>query len=70
MFLHGAGERGNDLELVKIHGKPKFVEGGRIFPFVTIAPQCPEEAEGWSGSPGAKPVLARDREARYTGHIG
>ena len=43
LFLHGAGERGNDLELVKIHGIPKLVEGGRNFPFVTIAPQCPEE---------------------------
>ena len=29
LFLHGIGERGNDLELVKIHGIPKIVETGK-----------------------------------------
>ena len=29
MFLHGAGERGSDLNLVKKHGPPKIVEIGR-----------------------------------------
>ena len=43
LFLHGAGERGNDLDLLKIHGIPKMVKGGRNFPFITIAPQCPPE---------------------------
>ena len=43
LFLHGAGERGNDLDLLKIHGIPKMVNSGRNFPFITIAPQCPEE---------------------------
>ena len=28
IFLHGAGERGDDLELVKIHGPPKVIEEG------------------------------------------
>ncbi len=41
LFLHGAGERGNDLELVKIHGIPKIVEQRQDFPFITISPQCP-----------------------------
>ena len=26
LFLHGMGERGDDLELVKIHGIPKIIE--------------------------------------------
>ena len=26
LFLHGAGERGDDLELVKRHGPPKLIE--------------------------------------------
>ncbi len=26
LFLHGAGERGDDLELVKKHGPPKIVQ--------------------------------------------
>jgi len=41
VFLHGAGERGSDLELVKKHGPPKLVEGGKDFPFILVSPQCP-----------------------------
>jgi predicted peptidase len=26
VFLHGAGEKGNDLEKIKLHGIPKIVE--------------------------------------------
>ena len=45
LFLHGAGERGDDLELVKIHGIPKIVEQQKDFPFIAISPQCP--ADKW-----------------------
>jgi predicted peptidase len=41
LFLHGAGERGNDLELVKKHGPPKLIGQGREFPFIIVSPQCP-----------------------------
>ena len=41
LFLHGAGERGDDLNLVEIHGIPKMINNGKEFPFITIAPQCP-----------------------------
>jgi predicted peptidase len=44
LFLHGAGERGSDLELVKIHGPPKLIETGKKFPFVVISPQCPKDS--------------------------
>ena len=47
LFLHGAGERGDDLELVKVHGPPKMIAQGKDFPFVVISPQCPE-GEIWS----------------------
>lgn len=43
LFLHGAGERGNDLDLVEIHGYPKMVKEGSEFSFILVAPQCPEE---------------------------
>ena len=43
LFLHGAGERGDDLEKIKIHGIPKRITEGEVFPFICIAPQCPEE---------------------------
>lgn len=42
LFLHGAGERGNDLEKVKQHGPPRRVDSDPDFPFVLISPQCPE----------------------------
>ncbi|MEM8679021.1 MAG: dienelactone hydrolase family protein [Planctomycetota bacterium] len=46
LFLHGAGERGEDLSRVKIHGPPKLIEQGRDFPFVIVSPQC-AEGQAW-----------------------
>lgn len=40
LFLHGAGERGSNLDLVQIHGPPKRIEQGQSFDFVVAAPQC------------------------------
>jgi predicted peptidase len=42
LFLHGAGERGTNLQRVAIHGPPKLVKAGTNFPFILVAPQCPE----------------------------
>lgn len=42
IFLHGSGERGDSLELVKKHGPPSFVENRPDFPFITVSPQCPK----------------------------
>ncbi|MCK5175736.1 MAG: prolyl oligopeptidase family serine peptidase [Planctomycetes bacterium] len=44
MFLHGAGERGNNLELLKKLGPPKIVETDKDFPFIVVSPQCPKES--------------------------
>lgn len=41
VFLHGSGERGNDLEKVKVHGPPKLIAQGKAMPFVVLSPQCP-----------------------------
>lgn len=41
LFLHGAGERGNDLSLVRKNGTPGFVESMEDFPFILVSPQCP-----------------------------
>jgi predicted peptidase len=41
LFLHGAGERGADLTLVKKHGPPKLIDAGKEFPFIVVSPQCP-----------------------------
>ncbi len=51
LFLHGAGERGDDLNLIKPHGIPRIVEeraaAGDPLPFVTLSPQCPMDHR-WS----------------------
>lgn len=49
LFLHGAGERGDDLAKVKTHGPPKLIESGKHFPFVLISPQCPKD-QTWDAS--------------------
>lgn len=47
LFLHGASERGDNLELVKRHGPPKLAEEGKEFRFIIVSPQCPE-GQWWS----------------------
>lgn len=46
LFLHGSGERGDDLEKVKVHGPPKLAALGKDFPAIVISPQCPSD-ERW-----------------------
>ena len=41
LFLHGSGERGTDLNLVKKHGPPHEATKQKNFPFIVLAPQCP-----------------------------
>lgn len=39
LFLHGSGERGLDLDLVRKHGPHRYWEG-KASPFLIVAPQC------------------------------
>lgn len=41
IFLHGAGERGDDFRKTARYGPPQLVESGRTFPFILLSPQCP-----------------------------
>ena len=45
LFLHGAGERGNDNEQQLVHGGSLFSNPSlrRDFPAVVVFPQCPED---------------------------
>lgn len=44
LYLHGAGERGNNLDSVASHGYLQYVrEDGKEYPFIIIAPQCPND---------------------------
>ncbi|MEA5625335.1 prolyl oligopeptidase family serine peptidase [Nostoc sp. UHCC 0251] len=47
LFLHGASERGSNLDDVKRHGIAKIVEQHPDFPFIVISPQCPR-GEYWN----------------------
>lgn len=38
VFLHGSGERGDDIAKVKVHGPPKIADRDPAFPFVTVSP--------------------------------
>ena len=42
LFLHGSGERGNDLNLLKRNGPPSFLDNKNNFPFIVVSPQCAE----------------------------
>jgi predicted peptidase len=48
LFLHGMGERGSNLELVKKHGIARIVDEHPNFPFIAVSPQCP--IDSWWGS--------------------
>ena len=39
LFLHGGGERGEDLSLVRREGLPRILENVPDFPFVVVSPQ-------------------------------
>ena len=46
VFLHGRGERGDDLNRVKVHGPPKLAEK-RDMDFIVVSPQCPKSDLWW-----------------------
>lgn len=41
VFLHGAGERGQDLDKLKTQGLPAYIEAGHTLPAIVVAPQVP-----------------------------
>lgn len=47
LFLHGAGERGNDNNKQLSHGSQLFADNQNSFPAIVILPQCPE-SDYWS----------------------
>ena len=63
LFLHGSGETGNDLELVKKNGIPKLISEGKDFPFVVVSPQNPSSDRSWDTK--ALKLLLDEITARY-----
>ena len=62
LFLHGAGERGDDLVKVKKHGPPKLISQGKSFPCIVVSPQC---NEGFWWEPTELTVLLDAIEDQY-----
>lgn len=44
VFLHGARERGQDLNVVRRLGPPRQIDQGKQLPFIIVCPQCPENS--------------------------
>lgn len=62
LFLHGAGERGQNIALVKKHGPPKLIGQGQQMPFIVVSPQCAEK-QRWE--PSLLLALLDDLQSRY-----
>jgi len=67
LFLHGRGERGTDLELVRRHGPPRLVRQAdhppRLDAFIIVSPQCPADQE-WSPARLAALLAAVENDLR------
>ncbi|MEO5937776.1 MAG: prolyl oligopeptidase family serine peptidase [Sphingomonas sp.] len=51
IFLHGSGERGTDIELVKKNGPPKIVGAHPGSPFILVSPQLEQvENNRWDAA--------------------
>jgi predicted peptidase len=64
MFLHGSGERGSNLELVKKQGLPKMIAQGKSFDFIIASPQCPKDI-WWPEQTDIQIALLDEIEAKY-----
>ncbi len=64
VFLHGSGERGDDLDLVREHGLPRLLDEGLSFPAVVLAPQCPA-GQHWTQQLQTLGALVDDVAADY-----
>lgn len=62
LFLHGAGERGDDLSKLAALGPLGYASRHLGFPFIVAAPQCPVQ-QAWS--PRALGALLDELQSRF-----
>jgi pimeloyl-ACP methyl ester carboxylesterase len=62
LFLHGGGERGDNLERVKANGVPKFISSGKKLPFIVVSPQVSSN-ELWN--PDLLVIMLKDIVKNY-----
>jgi len=75
LYLHGGSLRGDNIEVLRTTGLPHRLEGDHSFPFIVVAPLCPD-GEIWTDAEAVigvlDDVLAKypaDRSRVYiTGH--
>jgi predicted peptidase len=48
LFLHGGGDAGGTLEMLRESGPPRLLAEGNDFPFLILAPQNPYKKQWWN----------------------
>jgi predicted peptidase len=64
VFLHGKGQRGDNMDKLKVHGIPKILELDSNFPFVVISPQCSADKR-WTDFLESLKALIDDVKDKY-----
>lgn len=64
LFLHGAGERGDDVNRLRVNGIPRVIDRGDALPFIIVCPQCPPKTL-WAAQLDALDALLQEIEATY-----
>lgn len=65
LFLHGSGERGSDLDLLKRQPLPKTLDQQKNFPFIVLSPQLPLAMGNWLELIDPVKALADQIQAAY-----
>lgn len=66
LFLHGSGEHGKDLELLRVCEFPKLLDQQTDFPFIVVSPLLPLEANwAWSDRIDVLAFLIDQIQAAY-----
>jgi predicted peptidase len=66
LFLHGMGECGTNIELIKKHPLPRDLETKKDFPSIVVSPQLlSPDNDGWESQLDALNALLLQIQARY-----
>jgi predicted peptidase len=66
LFLHGMGERGDDLELLKKHPLPKTLDQQKDFPCIVVSPQLPLDKLLWDDFIGPLKEMLDQIQSKYS----
>ncbi len=65
IFLHGSGERGSDIEIVKKNGPPKIIAQHAGSPFILVSPQLETGVDGSRWDTAKLDALLADLRQKY-----